>query len=204
MFFTLSKDDPMKPPIKSEYPLHQFILDRWSPRSFAGTPLTEETALTLLEAARFAASANNFQPWRFIYATKEQTGRFNLLFECLKEGNKTWVRSASLLLLTLIKVCFDNTDKPNLWATHDLGLAMGNLTTQATSMGLYVHNMAGFDPDKAIAAFHIPAEFRPVTMVAIGSLGNPDLLPEPLKTRELAAQERKPLSEIILNEKFAL
>lgn len=193
----------MKPPIRSDYPLHQCILNRWSPRSFADTPLTEETALTLLEAARYAASMNNFQPWRFMYATKEQKDRYDNLFSCLKDGNKVWAKSAPMLMLTLIKVNFENTEKPHPLALHDLGLAMGNLTTQASSMGLYVHNMAGFDPAKAIEIFKIPTEFRPVTMVAIGSLGDPDLLPEPLKTRELAAQERKPLSEIILNDKFA-
>lgn len=192
----------MKPSPRIDHPLHPLVANRWSPRSFAGTPLSEETVLTLLEAARFAASCNNFQPWRFIYATKEQTPRYNRLFECLKEGNKAWARSAPLLMLTLVKVNFDNSDKPNLWAKHDLGLAIGNLTTQASSMDLYVHNMAGFDGELAKKIFVIPNEYQPVTMVAIGFLGDPGALPEPLKQRELAPQERKPLGELVLNDGF--
>jgi nitroreductase len=192
----------MKPAPSVNYPLHPLVRNRWSPRSFADTLLTEDTVMTLLEAARFAASANNFQPWRFIYATKEQENRYGKLFECLKDANKVWAKSAPLLLLTLVKVNFDNADKPNPWARHDLGLAIGNLTAQATSMELYVHNMAGFDAEKAVTLFNIPEEFQPVTMIAVGRLGNPDVLPEPLKQRELAAQERKPLSELVLNERF--
>jgi nitroreductase len=192
----------MKPSPISDYPLHPLIAMRWSPRSFAPTPLSEKTFLTLLEAARFAASMNNFQPWRFIYATRDQPDRFCNLVECLKPGNRVWAGSAPLLMLTLIKVNLDNTDKPNLWAKYDLGLAMGNLTAQASSMDLYVHNMAGFDADSAKKIFSIPDEFQPVTMVAIGYLGDPGALPEPLNARELAPQKRKPLSELILNDKF--
>jgi nitroreductase len=192
----------MKPLPKVDHPLHTLILNRWSPRSFADKPLTEENVLTLFEAARYAASMNNFQPWRFIYATKEQTGRYKKLFECLKEGNRKWAVTAPLLVLTLINVNMPNTDKPNLWAKHDLGLAIGNLTAQASSMNLYVHNMAGFEKETAAKLFNLPPDFEPVTMIAIGYLGDPEALPEPFRGRELLAQERKPLAEIILNDRF--
>jgi nitroreductase len=191
----------MKPQSHTDHPLHPLVLKRWSPRSFADTPLTEDTVLTLLDAARFAASCNNYQPWRFIYSTKKQVDRYGTLFECLKDGNMVWAKSAPLLMLTLVKVNFDN-GKPNEWARHDLGLAIGNLTVQATSMDLYVHNMAGFDKEMAIRQFNIPQDYQPVTMIAVGFLGNPDLLPEVLKQRELAPQERKPLGELVLNDKF--
>jgi nitroreductase len=191
----------MKPLPNVDHPLHDLVLKRWSPRSFAGTPLTDETILTLFEAARFAASCNNYQPWRFIYATRDQVERHGKLFECLKEFNQTWVKTAPLLVLTIVKVNFD-TGKPNLWAKHDLGLAIGNLTMQAMSMGIYVHNMAGFDSEQAAASFNLGEEYQPVTMIAIGRLGNPDQLPAPLQSREEAPQTRKPLSELIMNERF--
>jgi nitroreductase len=191
----------LKPQPRVDYPLHRFILDRWSPRSFADRPLTEETILTLFEAARYAASCNNDQPWRFIYATKDRPDRYARLFECLKESNRAWVKTAPLLVLTVVKVNFDS-GKPNHWAKHDLGLAIGNLTLQAMSMGIYVHNMAGFDAERAAASFNLSGEYQPVTMIAIGHLGNPDQLPPPLKSREEAPQTRKPLVELIMNDKW--
>lgn len=189
----------MKPLPDVDHPLHDLVLKRWSPRSFADTPLTEETILTLFEAARFAASCNNYQPWRFIYATKDRAERHAKLFECLKEFNQTWVKTAPLLVLTIVKVNFD-TGKPNHWARHDLGLAIGNLTMQAMSMGIHVHNMAGFDAERAAASFNLSEEYQPVTMIAIGRLGSPDQLPAPLQSREEAPQTRKPLAELIMND----
>jgi nitroreductase len=188
----------MKPKPQFSYDLHPLLQRRWSPRAFSPQPVAEEDLLTLLEAARWAASANNEQPWRFIYAAKEQGEHYNKLFACLNERNQSWAQSAPALIMTLIKTHFERNDQPNKWALHDLGLAVGNLTTQASALDLYVHNMAGFSIERAQELFNLPPGVEPVTMIAVGYLGDPEQLPEPFKQRELAQQQRKPLSELIL------
>lgn len=156
--------------------------------------------MRLFEAARWAASCMNEQPWRFIYATQEQPAQHGRLFDCLVPANQEWVKTAPLLVMTLIRTVYDN-GKPNRWAMHDLGLAVGNLTTQATAMGLYVHNMAGFSVEKARQTFGLAPEIEPVTMIAIGYLGDPAQLNARLREREEAVQERKPLTELIMDSK---
>lgn len=188
----------MKPSPSINHPVHSLIRKRWSPRSFADRPVEGDKINSLFEATRWAASSMNEQPWRFIYATKSETDLYNKLFDCLAEGNKTWVKSAPLLIMTLMKPNHAYKNMPNKWAMHDLGLAIGNLTLQATSMDLYIHNIAGFSVNKAKKNFNIPSQFEPVTMIAVGYLGNPDQLPNELKNREVAQQERKQIDELIL------
>ncbi len=189
----------MKPQPEFSHDVHELIRRRWSPRAFSSQPVDEETVMTLLEAARWAASANNSQPWRFIYATKMQQERYRKLLDCLDESNQVWAASAPALFLTLVRTHSEKTGRPYKWAWHDLGLAIGNLTAQATALDLYVHSMGGFSADKARQHFALPAELEPVTMIAIGYLGDPGQLPEPFRTRELAPRQRKPLEELILN-----
>ena len=189
----------MKPKPQFSLDLHPLLQRRWSPRAFSAQPVEEEKLLTLLEAARWAASANNEQPWRFIYAAKEHGERYDKLFACLNERNQLWAISAPALIMTLVTTHFDGSDRPNKWALHDLGLAVGNLTTQASALDLYVHNMAGFSVDKARELFNLPANVEPVTMIAVGYLGDAEQLPEPFKERELAQQQRKPIAELILS-----
>lgn len=188
----------MKPKPEFSHPIHELLQKRWSPRSFAPLPVEEEKTALLFEAARWAASANNEQPWRFIYAARSDAKRFEKLFECLAETNKVWVKTAPLLILTLVKTQFSGGSSLNRWAFHDLGLAIGNLTTQASALDLYVHNMAGFSVEKARQLFAIPEEFEPVTMIAVGYLGSPDQLPENLKKREIAQQQRRAMKESFL------
>jgi len=188
----------MKPKPHFDYPVHELIQKRWSPRAYSTQPVEEDTILTLFEAARWAASGGNEQPWRFIYAAREQAERFGKLAECLMEGNRAWATSAPVLILTLVKTHNSRTNQPNRYAWHDLGLAVGNLTAQASALDLYVHNMAGFSAEKARQLFDLPADIEPVTMIAVGYLGDPEQLPEPLKERELAHRQRKTLDELIL------
>ncbi len=188
----------MKPKPSFEHPVHELIQKRWSPRAFSSRSVEQERILTLFEAARWAASAMNEQPWRFIYATKDQPERYEKLLNCLKEGNKVWAESAPILVLTLVKTHFEHNHEPNKWAFHDLGLAIGNLTVQASALDLYVHSMGGFEADRAKEVFSISAQYEPVTIIAIGYPGNPDELSDPLKQREMAVQQRKPLSELLL------
>jgi nitroreductase len=187
----------MKPRPKFDYPIHEFLQMRWSPRAFADKPLNEKQVLTLFEAARWAASCNNEQPWRFIWAFKEDHLKYNKLFDCLKQRNQEWVVTAPVLMLTLVQTLFDS-GKPNKWARHDLGLAMGNLTTQASSMGLYVHHMAGWLPEKVAANFTLPEGVEPVTMAVVGYLGDKSLLSDFNQNREESLQVRKSLAELFL------
>ena len=188
----------MKQKPQFDYPLHELIQTRWSPRAFADKMLTEDQALTLFEAARWAASCMNEQPCRFIWSLKDGSDKYNKLIECLMPGNREWVTSAPLVILTAIQTIFAANGKPNPWAEHDLGLAIGNLTTQATSMDIFVHSMAGFDKAKARELFTLPAELEPMTMIAVGYLGDSAMLSEFNQKREAELQTRKPINEIFL------
>jgi len=189
----------MKPRPTFAYPLLDLLAERWSPRAFSDRPLTEEQALTLLEAARWAASCVNEQPWRFIWSLKDGSQRYQKLLDCLNHRNQEWAVDAPLLMLTLVQTTFSDSGKKNRWCEHDLGLAIGNLTTQASAMDLYVHNMGGFSQEKVRGHFALPENVEPVTMIAIGYLGDPERLSEFNRKRELELQERKPLAELFLN-----
>lgn len=182
---------------KNDHPIHDLLRARWSPRSFTDRPAPKTAILSLLEGARWAASSYNEQPWRFILATKDDPKEYERALECLVPGNQSWARLAPVLILTVIKRNFSMNDSPNRVAEHDLGLAMGNLTVQATALGLCVHQMGGIDIDKVRATYGVPAGFDPVTGIAIGYEGPVELLPENLREAEIAARERKPLREIV-------
>jgi nitroreductase len=176
-----------KPKIESPYALHSFILNRWSPRSFSAKEVENEELMTLLEAARWAASTSNSQPWRFIAGRKGEEN-FDKILSTLVEGNRLWAKDAPAFIATFNKG----------GSLYDLGLAIGNLSTQATSMNLYVHQMAGFMKEKMMEVFELSDEYQAVTVLAVGYLGEPDALQEPFKSRELAPQTRLPLAELLL------
>ncbi len=180
-----------------ENDLQSFISERFSPLAFAEQQLSEEKIRLLFEAARWAPSAFNEQPWRFIYATKSQPSEYNLLLSFLIEGNRIWAKNAPLLGISLARVNSQYNGKPNKYAFHDLGLAMGGLLAQATSMDIKVHQMAGFSVENAREGLLIPKEYEPVAMFTAGYYGKPDELPEDLRKRELTERKRKPLSEIV-------
>jgi len=182
--------------------VHEFITSRRSPLAFSEKQIEPEKINVLFEAARWAASSFNEQPWRFVYAVREESNEFNLLLDCLVEGNRIWARNAPLLVLSIARMNFTYNDRPNKHAFHDVGLAVGNLLTQATSMGLMVHQMGGYSPEKAKRNFSIPDGYEPVAMIAIGYPGNIDDLPEDLKKRELQPRKRKLLDEIIFRGKM--
>jgi nitroreductase len=187
----------MKPAIKTKYPLHDLIKKRWSPRAFSERTIEKEKILTMFEAARWAASCYNEQPWNFLFATKENHEDFNNLLDCLIETNKIWAHKAPLLIMTVAKTIFDHNKKFNNHASHDIGLSIGNLTLQAASMNLYVHQMAGFNTVKAKSKFKLPEHFEPVSMIAVGYLGEMDSLPDRLKELEISPQKRKGLREML-------
>ncbi len=157
---------------------------------FADRTIEPSDVDRLFEAARWAASSSNAQPWRFIYAYRESEA-YEKIFSCLSDSNQKWVRNAPFLMLTAIKEKFDS-GKENYHALHDLGLAMGNFTLQAQSMQIAVHQMAGVDWRKAHEVFGVPEGFHVATAVAVGYYGgDEDQLPDDLKKRETAARQRK-------------
>lgn len=180
----------------AEYSIHELIKKRWSPRAFSDKPVEAEMIRRLFDAARWAPSSYNEQPWRFIYASKSEEKEFGRLSRVLNEYNAKWATNAPLLLLTVVKQHFEGNGKPNRVAEHDLGAAMSYLTFEATANDLYVHQMAGILPEKANELYEIPEGFTPYTMAAIGYLGEPDQLPENFQESELSERSRLDIDEI--------
>lgn len=183
-------------PAAADHDIHPLLRDRWSPRSFSEEALDEETIRTLLEAARWAASCFNEQPWRYLVAPRSNDEAFAAMLACLGEKNQIWAKKAGVLMIACARTTFAHNDKPNRHAWHDVGLANAQLTAQATAMGLGVHQMAGFSSEAARETYGIPEGFEPVAAIAIGKLAPADALPDPLKERELAPRSRKAMSEI--------
>ncbi|MFN8331753.1 MAG: nitroreductase family protein [Saprospiraceae bacterium] len=179
----------------AQYELLPEIKNRWSARAFDGSSLSVTELNTLLEAAAWAPSANNEQPWIYYYAHRN-TEAFNSLWDCLVEGNRPWTTRAAVLMIACIRTTFEQTGKHNGSAEHDLGLANANLLTQATGMNIYGHIMGGFDRTKATALLQLPENIRPMYMIALGKLASADSLEEPFRTREVTPRHRKSLSEI--------
>lgn len=181
-------------------PLIAPISERWSPRSFAPEGLSQDELATLFEAARWAASSFNEQPWRFIIATRSEPS-FTLLASCLVEANH-WAVNAPVLILSIAHRTFTRNGNENRHAWHDVGLAVGSISIQAAAMGLQLHQMAGFTPELARSLFSIPEDFDPVAMTAIGRPGDPLQLPEELRTAELAQRGRLPLRDLVFSKTF--
>lgn len=179
----------------AQFPIHDLLARRWSPRAFDERAVTADLLRALFEAARWAPSSSNEQPWRFIVATKDHEAEWNRLFDCLVEGNQKWAFRAPVLILSVASMHFEDDGTPNRHALHDTGLATENLVLQATASGLAAHQMAGFDVEKARVDLRIPAGYEPVAMIAIGYPGNPDILPERLRERELRPRSRRLIGE---------
>jgi|HubBroStandDraft_6_1064221.scaffolds.fasta_scaffold583054_2 nitroreductase len=180
-----------------DHPIHELLAKRWSPCAFADRPVPVEDLRSLFEAARWAASSYNEQPWRYIVATKESPEEFERLLSCLVEGNQAWAKGAPVLALGCAALKFAHNNKPNAAALHDLGQASAALSVEATARGLFVHQMAGILPDKARQLYQIPVDSQALTGLAIGYLGSPDALPEAYRKRDLSPRQRKPLAEFI-------
>ena len=161
-----------------EHPVHELIAARWSPYAFAEGSVSQSDLRSLFEAVRWAPSSYNEQPWRYILATKEDPAAFERLLSCLVEGNQAWASAAPVLALGCTTLRFTRNGQPNAAAVHDLGLASANLTFEATSRGLSVHQMIGILPDKARELYHIPDDVQPMTGFAIGYAADPNQLPE--------------------------
>jgi nitroreductase len=185
----------MEKPADTQYPIHDLLRQRWSPRAFDDRPIEPEKLLSLCEAARWAPSSNNEQPWRFIVANKDYETEWNRLLACLVEGNRKWAYRAPVLILSVASLNFEDDSTPNRHAFHDTGMAVENLVLQATALGLSAHQMAGFDVEKARADLKIPSGYEPVAMIAVGYPGDLASLPDRLRERELQPRSRRPISE---------
>lgn len=183
--------------IQPDHPIQELLTKRWSPYAFSDRPVSEADLRSLFEAARWSASSYNEQPWRYIVATRSNPEEFERLLSCLVEGNQVWAQAAPVLGLGCTSLNFAYNGQPNAAAQHDLGLASGTLTVEATARGLCVHQMIGILPDRARELYQIPDGFLPLTGLAIGYLGDPNTLPEKYKERDLAPRQRKPLAEFV-------
>ena len=185
---------------QAQYPVDELFLDRWSPRAMSGEGVTDEELMTLFEAARWAPSSYNNQPWRILYARRE-TEQWPVFFGLLVEGNRAWAKDAAALLLFVSKETFDFNGKPYPTHSFDTGAAWENLALQATMLGLATHGMQGFDYERARSELNIPEGFRVEAMIAVGRPGDPAQLPERLRERE-APSGRKSLAEITCEGAF--
>lgn len=179
--------------------VEDIILSRWSPRAFADRSVSAEDLKKIFEASRWAASSYNEQPWRFLVGRKGD-GTYNKIFDALVEFNQSWAKTAPVLILSVARSNFEKNGNPNYHALHDTGAATAYLALQATALGLHTHSMAGFDHEKMRNGLAIPADYKLGAVTALGYLGDPNTLPDQLKSMETNARVRRPLPEFVYSE----
>lgn len=178
--------------------LNKAIENRWSPRGFNNKPVTDEMLNLLFEAARWAPSSRNGQPWEYFYVRREDEKKFNEVVDILTGINPDWAKDARVLMITVMKKRFDYNNKPNGKALHDMGAASALMAVQAAEMGLQIHQMGGFDKEKATKYLNLDTEkYEPVTCIAVGFPGNPNQLNDDLKKREEQPRVRKEQKEFV-------
>ncbi len=180
-------------------PIHDVLAERWSPVGFDRSLIGPSTLAALFEAARWAPSAFNEQPWRFLVAPRSDGEAFATMLSCLVEGNQVWAKNASALVLTAVATTFARNGKPNTSARYDLGLAVGNLCAEATARGLVVHQMGGVLPDLAREIYGVPADAEVVTGIALGRLVDPVSLPDELRNRDMSPRSRRALADLVFS-----
>lgn len=193
---TLTVGDYRKP----EYEIDPLFFNRWSPRSMSGEDINREDLMRLFEAARWAPSSYNNQPWRFLYARRD-TDPWAVFFDLLVEANRAWAKRAAALIVVVSKKTFDHNGKPSITHSYDTGAAWQNAALQGSLLGLVVHGMQGFNYDKARTVLNVPDEFQVEAMIAVGKPGMKEDLPPALQEREFPS-ERKNVFEIALEGGF--
>lgn len=185
---------------KPDHPILEAFAHRWSPYAYDPRPVETEKLLSCLEAARWAASSYNEQPWTFLVAKREDAAAFDTMLGCLLEANQAWAKNAGVLLLTVTQKHFKLNGKPNRVCEHDIGLAAGNFVVQAATLGLQGHQMAGINIQKIRTTYNIPEGYDPLTAIALGyPLESTQIDDEKLKGQETTARARKPLTEITMS-----
>ncbi len=190
-----------KKPAPTDHPVHELIRDRWSPRAYSDRPVKRHLLAQLFEAARWAPSSSNEQPWSFIVGEQGSEG-YQRMFDALMPQNQEWVKSAPVLVIGLARKNSARNGAPNRFAMYDLGQAVGQLLVEATSLGLVVHQMGGFDPEKARKNLSVPDTHEIGSIMTIGYIGDPSTLSEQLKEREFGPRSRNPLSEFVFEGAF--
>lgn len=190
---------PVQKPASTDAPVHELIRHRWSPRAFETRPVEPEKLRSLFEAARWAASTTNSQPWYYIVATHDDAENFARVLQCFNENNQAWTKHAPVIGLSVTAVNFASSGKPNRFAFHDLGAATATMALEAVSQGLQLHQMGGIFPDKAREVFGVPEGYEVAAGIALGYPGDPKSLPDTLRQRESQPRQRKPVSEFVFS-----
>jgi nitroreductase len=185
---------------KPDHPVHPLILNRWSPRAMSGEMISEEELMSLFEAARWAPSSSNNQPWRFLYA-KRNTAHWPKFFNLLVDFNKSWCDQAAVLGVIISEKIFEKTKKPSITHAFDTGAAWENLCLEGNSRNLVIHGMQGFDYEKAKNSLHVPDLFEVLAMFAVGKKAPKESLPKELQEREVPST-RKRVEEFIFEGEF--
>jgi nitroreductase len=201
---SLAQDKTAVQARKTATPDHDILdvfAERWSPRAFADRPVEPGKIRRMLEAARWTMSSYNEQPWRYVVASRhENPDSYERLLGCLSEGNQSWAENAPVLMMSFYKTTFSGNERPNRCAPHDTGAASAALTFQATEMNLYVHQMAGIQKDVARDTYDVPDDVEPMAGLAVGYLGDPDVLDEGKKDAETSPRSRKPLDAFVFGD----
>ena len=192
----------MNPKVQTDHPIQELFTTRWSPYAYSDRPVPVETLRSLFEAARWAASSYNEQPWSYVVATKHDAAGYEKVLSCLVEGNQAWAKFAPVLAIGCTSLKFARNSNPNAVALHDLGQASAYLALEATARGLEVHQMAGILPDRARELFQVPEGVQPLTGLAIGYPGDPKSVPEQIGSRDMAPRKRKPLAEFVFSGRW--
>jgi nitroreductase len=188
--------------LNTQAPIHELLANRRSPRAFSEQPIESEKLVSLFEAARWSPSSANEQPWRFIVATKNDQQVFSSLVDSLMEGNRRWAERAPMLVLALAQTTYSKNGNAYRHSWYDLGQSVALLSVEATALGLAVHQMGGFDADKARQLLSIPEGFEPVVVFAVGYPDQPTILTDELRKREQAPRSRKQLQDFVYTEEW--
>jgi nitroreductase len=186
----------------TKYAVHDLIKNRWSPRAFSSEMIPRDLINSLFEAAIWAPSSRNEQPWRFIYGCRGEDKNYDKIFNTLVPRNQIWAKNAPLLVLSLAKKYSGQNNQDNFYALYDLGQAVSNFSLQATSLNLFCHQMGGFEREKARELLEINEDYIPVAVIAVGYLGNPDILPDDFRELELKARTRNEMGLTVFNGEF--
>ncbi len=183
--------------LNTQAEIHELLASRRSTRAFSHQSVEPSKIMSLFEAARWAPSSANEQPWHFIVATREDSSTYSALFESLSERNRRWASNAPMLVLAVAQSTYYRSGQSYRHSWYDLGQSVALLSVQAIALGLSVHEMGGFDPEKLRQLYPIPEGFEPVVIFAVGYPDAPDNLPEDLRKREQAPRSRKPLESFV-------
>jgi nitroreductase len=195
----------MKKPAETNHDIHELLSSRWSPRAFSDRPVEADKLRSLFEAARWAPSSANEQPWAFIVASATDQPAHAAIVETLTGRNPIWARLAPVLVVSLARMHYQlprASGRPNRHAYYDVGQAVANLTVQATALGLVVHQMGGFDAEAVRRTLSVPDDYDAVTVIAIGYPGSADDLPDDLRERELDARPRRQQAEFLFGGRW--